>query len=107
MKLVLAIVHDDDIHEVSTSLTKENFFVTKLASTGGFLKAGNTTLICGVNDDKVEDVIEIIKEHSQKRDVPIAGSTGRGSVPYVGMPIHATVGGSTIFVLDVEQFIKV
>ncbi len=106
MKLVLAIVSDDDIHAVLTNLTSKQFYVTKLASTGGFLKAGNTTIICGVDDDKVEAVIETIKEHSEKREVPIVGSSGMGAVPHIAMPIHATAGGSTIFVLDVEQFMK-
>lgn len=107
MKLILAIVHDDDIHDVTTSLTNENFFVTKLASTGGFLKAGNSTIICGVDDDKVDVVVDLIKEYSKKREVPIAGQSGRGAVPHVAMPINAVIGGSTIFVLNVEDFIKV
>ncbi len=106
MKLVLAIVSDDDIHAVLTSLTSKRFYVTKLASTGGFLKAGNTTIICGVDKEKVDEVIEIIKENSEKREVPVVGSSGMGSVPHVAMPIAATAGGSTIFVLDVEQFMK-
>ncbi len=106
MKLVLAIVSDDDIHAVLTSLTNKHFYVTKLASTGGFLKAGNTTIICGVDKEKVDEVIDIIKENSEKREIPVVGSNGMGSVPHVAMPIAATAGGSTIFVLDVEQFMK-
>lgn len=107
MKLVLAIIHDDDIHAVLTNLTKKKFYVTKLSSSGGFLKVGNTTIICGVDDDKVEDVIDVIKEFSEKRELPISSSGGMGAVPFVSMPINAFAGGSTIFVLDVEQFIKV
>ena len=62
MKLVLAIVKDDDAFDIMDTLNIEGFSVTKLASTGGFLKVGNTTLICGVEDEKVDNVIEIIKQ---------------------------------------------
>ncbi len=107
MKLVLAIIHDDDIISVTTNLTKKHFYVTKLASTGGFLKAGNTTIICGVDDEKVPEVVETIKEHSAKRDIPVVSSSGMGAIPTIPTAITAATGGATIFVLDVEQFIKV
>ncbi len=107
MKLVVAIVHDDDVHNVIADLTKHNFYVTKLASTGGFLKVGNTTIICGVDKEKVDSVIDIIKEHSSRREIVITSSSEVGAIPHLTMPIHTTTGGSTIFVLDVEQFIKV
>ncbi len=107
MKLVVAIVNDDDIHAVISNLTAKQFYVTKLASTGGFLKAGNTTIICGIDDSKVEEVVETIKEYSEKREVPIVGASGMGAAPHIAMPVNTISGGSTIFVLDVEQFIKV
>ncbi len=107
MKLVVAIVNDDDIHTVISNLTENNFYITKLASTGGFLKAGNTTIICGVEKEKVEEVIDIIKVHSAKREVPVVSTSSIGTIPHISAPIHTVVGGSTIFVLDVEQFIKV
>ncbi len=107
MKLVLAIIHDDDIVSVTSHLTKKHFFVTKMASTGGFLKAGNTTILCGVDDDKVEEVIETIKQHSSKRNIPVVSSGGMGAIPTIPTAITAATGGATIFVLDVEQFIKV
>jgi uncharacterized protein YaaQ len=107
MKLILAIVNNDDSSKVQTELTKAGFSITKLATTGGFLMSGNTTLICGTEDDKVETVIGIIGEFSQKRKqlVPAAASYGIGL--YTAMPVEVTVGGATIFVVDVEQFKKV
>ena len=60
MKLVLAIVNDEDANRVITGLSKKGFGVTKLAATGGFLKAGNVTILIGTEDEKVESVIEII-----------------------------------------------
>lgn len=106
MKLILAIINDDDIHAVLTSLTKKDFYVTKMASTGGFLKAGNTTIICGIDAARVDDAIEIIKHNSKKRTVAVAGTASMGAIPSLPTAITTTAGGATIFVIDVEQFIK-
>ena len=51
MKLVLAIVSNDDSNAVSSHLTRAGYQVTKLATTAGFLLAGNTTFICGVEEE--------------------------------------------------------
>ena len=69
MKLVFAIVHDDDGPKVMDELNRNGFSVTKLCSTGGFLRAGNTTLIVGVTEDKLDDVIRIIKQKSKSRKI--------------------------------------
>ncbi|MBE6113487.1 MAG: transcriptional regulator [Erysipelotrichaceae bacterium] len=107
MKLILAIVSDDDCTEVSSSLTKNKFSVTRLATTGGFLKSGNSTLICGVDDEHVDTVISIISANSRKRTQIVPSSSSFDLGRYGSYPIEVTVGGATIFVLDVEQFIKV
>ncbi len=107
MKMIFAIVNNDDSNEVMKALNKERISVTKLASTGGFLLKGNTTFISGVEDDMVEKTIEIIKEHSRRRTqiMPVDyAQYNPGLAPY---PIEVTVGGATIFVLDVEHFEKV
>lgn len=56
MKMIIAIVQDQDSQELSDQLVKNNFRATKLATTGGFLRAGNTTFLCGVKDDRVDEV---------------------------------------------------
>ena len=66
MKLIIAIVNSDDSSSVQAALTEEGYFVTKLSTTGGFLKKGNTTFFIGTNDDKVEHAVGIIKENSKK-----------------------------------------
>ena len=82
MKLVIAIVHDDDAYNLVEDLTAEKLRVTKLATTGGFLKAGNTTLLIGVDADQVESVIGIIKENCETRNqlvtspAPLSGASG-------------------------------
>lgn len=109
MKLVISIVQDDDAANVVGKLTKQGFRVTKLATTGGFLRSGNTTLLVGVEEGKVDAVIGIIKDLCETRKqvitstTPVAGSTG----VYVPYPIEVSVGGATIFVVDVDKFVKI
>lgn len=106
MKLVLAIVSNDDSAVVSAALTREGFSVTKLATTGGFLMAGNTTFLVGVEDEKVDTVIDLIKKQSKRRTqmVPTTSSFDVGM--YSTFPVEVTVGGATIFVLNVDRFEK-
>ena len=107
MKLVLAIINNDDGPIVTAQLTKAGFNMTKIASTGGFLMAGNTTFITGVEDDKVDEVIEIIRKYSKKRLIPSVAHTGaiHGGNDMAGAAVHGVlVGGGTIFVLNVERF---
>jgi len=108
MKLVFAIVHDEDETAVMRSLNEEGFIVTKLSSTGGFLRAGNSTLIVGVPSEKVDRVIEIIKMKSKSRKKLINSSItpAVNSAIAPGYPIEVTVGGATVFVMDIERFEK-
>ena len=109
MKLVLAMVQDDDVLDLIDALNEANFRVTKLASTGGFLKAGNTTLIIGVEADKVQKVIDVIENICKTRKQVISTPTPiTGNIDmYMSYPIEVEVGGATIFVVDVDQFIKI
>ena len=108
MKIILAIVHNDDNVLVSSSLMKAGFQVTKIATTGGFLMSGNTTFITGVEDEQVDTAIEIIEKYSKKRKQSIVSdialSTGSMSS---NIPAEVLVGGGTIFVLNVERFERV
>lgn len=106
MKLILAIVSNDDSNKVQSALTKNGFSITRLATTGGFLMSGNTTLICGTQDEKVDQAIELIGEHSKKRTQMVPASASYGVGMYTSFPVEVQVGGATIFVLDVEQFQK-
>jgi len=108
MKLILAIVHNDDNVLVSSSLTKAGFHVTKMASTGGFLMAGNTTFIMGVNDDEIDKAIDIISKYSKKRMQSVANDMALATGNMTSnIPIEVQVGGGTIFVLNVERFERV
>ena len=114
MKLVYAIVRNEDGNLVTEELTGHKFSVTKLATTGGFLRKGNTTLMVGVEDDKVDEVIEIIKQECGQRkqiiyNTPYPPTSGIGSNVYTcaPIPIPVDVGGATIFVVDVERYERV
>lgn len=107
MKLIFAIVNSDDSNSVQSALTKGGFSATKLATTGGFLMAGNTTFIIGTDNEKVDEVIGIIEKHSKKRNQIVPTSATYGAGLYSSFPVEVTVGGATIFVTDVERFEKV
>ena len=106
MKLVLAIVSNDDSGAVASALTKEGFSATKLSTTGGFLMAGNTTFLVGVDAGKVDAVIEVISRHSRKREQMVPASSAFGDGLFNSLPVEVSVGGATVFVLDVERFEK-
>jgi uncharacterized protein YaaQ len=108
MKLIIAIVHNDDSAAVSSALTRENFTVTKLSTTGGFLLVGNTTFLIGAEDNQVSRIKEIIHKFSHKRtidNVATTNSYGKGLNKY-GEPEKITVGGATVFVLSVDEMEK-
>ena len=107
MKLIFAIVSNDDSSAVSSALTKNGYSVTKLATTGGFLMAGNTTFISGVEDDQVDKVIEIIRKQSSRRTQILPSTCTVDVGMSASLPVEVTVGGSTIFVLNVDRFEKV
>jgi len=106
MKMVLAVVDKDDSHMVMQHLIKEGFSITTLSTTGGFLRAGNVTILIGVDDEKTKDVIEIIREHSRSRTQHMPTMLGAETF-LQSMPVEVSVGGATVFVLNVEQFEKI
>ena len=106
MKLIVAIVQDEDAGRLVSALMDKGFGVTKLATTGGFLRAGNTTLISGVEDDQLQDALSVIEKICKSREQITTPMGGAGGV-YVPYPIRVTVGGATVFVLEVSQFLKV
>ena len=109
MKLIIAIVQDEDASRLVSNLMNEGYSVTKLATTGGFLRSGNTTLLLGVDDTKFDGAMAVIEKVWKSRKQvatspsPMAGTTG----VYAPYPIEVMVGGATVFVLNVEQFTKI
>lgn len=107
MKLVIAIINRDDTNAVSQALSKKGFSCTRLATTGGFLMAGNVTLLIGVEEAQVQQVLDIIKtqSHSRKQMIPTNPEAGYGF--FTGAPVEVTVGGATVFVVDVDRFERI
>lgn len=109
MKLIIAIIQDEDTPRLLGKLMESGFYATKLATTGGFLKAGNTTLLMGVEDERVKEATVVIEKVCKSRKqmttaaTSTAGAAGGGYSPY---PVEVTVGGATVFVLSVDQFTK-
>lgn len=106
MKLIIAVIQDKDSHRLSNALVKQNIRATKLASTGGFLRSGNTTFLIGVEDERINEVLKLIKENCKAREQlvsPISplGGNADSFIPY---PVEVQVGGATVFVLPIEQF---
>lgn len=109
MKLITAIINKKDAPDVCDALREERFFFTKLATSGGFLRDGNTTLLIGVEDESVEAALEVIRHHCKRRMEPVTAIIGPEgsyrSINYASAQIP--VGGATIFISNIEHFEKV
>ena len=108
VKLIIAIVQDEDASRLIGNLMNDGFSVTKLATTGGFLKSVNTTILAGVEDSRVQDCLGIIEKicKSRKQIATSPVTMGGSSGMYASYPIEVTVGGATVFILAVDQFVK-
>jgi Uncharacterized protein conserved in bacteria len=102
MKLIYVILRNADSGHVMDSLNKKGIYVTKLASTGGFLREGNTTLMIGTEAEKVDEVIDIVKKECGPRQQIISNTIGNAE--FSSMQVVVNVGGATIFVTDVDRF---
>jgi uncharacterized protein YaaQ len=108
MKLLISIIQQEDMRELLDQLLSKGFKVTKLKSIGGFLEVSNVVLLMAVDEEKVNECLDIIKEHAHSRDryvetLPfnlIEGISG------FSLPVKVTVGGAQVFILDIEKNIK-
>ena len=108
-KLVLAIIQDEDAFHVMDLLSAKGFGVTKLASTGGFLRAGSTTLICAVSEDSIPELVDVIEKKckSRKQITSVNAMNVNANESFAPYPVEVTVGGANIFVLNIEEFKRV
>lgn len=107
MKLVFAIIQNDDAKKLIRALVEENIHVTRIASTGGFLHGGNVTLMIGVEKERLQDTLDIIKRRSSTRkEYIVVPSSLPGYVDNSPTPVQVTLGGATVFVVDVENWYK-
>jgi uncharacterized protein YaaQ len=106
MKLIVAIIHDRDQKKTAHALLSSGRQFTKVATTGGFLREGNVTLLLGVEDDDVDNVIELIRDNCRSREqyvnaLPVEAAPGGA---FLAAPVKVEVGGAVVFVMDVERF---
>lgn len=106
MKLIVAVINNDDCPSVLSELTHKGYSATRLSTSGGFLKSGNSTLLIGTEDENVDNVIDIISEFSRKRTQMVSPSPSFMSEGFISRAVEVTVGGATVFVVDVDKFIK-
>ena len=106
MKLVIAIIQDRDKQRLADGLITAGRRFTKLASTGGFLREGNTTFLLAVDEDQLDDALRVIDECSKSREQyvnllpPDAAAVGA----FISNPISVKVGGATVIVLPIDRF---
>ncbi len=109
MKIVLAIVQSADAPVLASVLTGAGYQSTILSTTGGFLRSGNSTVLTGVADDLVDEVMDMISTHCKSR-IERSGTVPRAMQPgelHITPPDEVEVGGAVVFVLDVERFERV
>lgn len=109
MKLILAIVQDKDAGRLLDALVEANYQATMLASTGGFLREGNATILIGVEDQQVEEVLGIIQERCRTREQLISPipPVAEPVDAHISYPVKVQVGGAIVFVLSVDRMVRV
>lgn len=106
--LVMAVVQDADVPKLTRALAAAGLDATRLASSGGFLREGNTTLMIGVPRARLEELKERIASNCRKRTrmmspaIPLAEQ----SEGLAAEPVEVEVGGAVLFVLGVQEFVK-
>ncbi|NLJ81067.1 MAG: hypothetical protein GX335_08590 [Firmicutes bacterium] len=107
MKLLITIVQDQDVPNLLEALAEEEFGATRLSSTGGFLRTGNTTLLIGVAKEKLDQVLDLIKKVCKKREqAPSSALLPFGKARGSGLR-KVVVGGAIIFMVEIERFEKI
>ena len=109
MKLVITIVHERDRNKVSEALLQAGHKFTKIATTGGFLRDGNATLLIGVEDDLLDEVLNIIQESCRSREqfVSLPPPDVMPAGTFIPNPVKVEVGGAVTFVMNIERFERV
>lgn len=93
MKLILAIIQDGYVNKIVKELMGKQIRATRLASTGGFLKSGSTTLLIGVKEEQLEEVIKVIEGNSKSTKVQEGDN-------------ELTVKGANLFIMDVDDHLS-
>ncbi len=107
--MVIAVVQGKDSGNLTNKLVAKSYGVTRINTSGGFLRESNATLLIGLEDGKVEDVMSIIRETCKTRSRyinPMPSMTEPGGELYMPQPVEVQIGGATVFVLDVDKYLR-
>jgi uncharacterized protein YaaQ len=105
MKLIVSIVNSDDARGLTDALMQKGYRATTIGTTGGFLRQGNATILIGTEDEKVNDVMEIIRNNCRTRSQyvnPLPPIMESGEL-YMPSPVEVQVGGAVVFVLGIDR----
>ena len=109
-KLIIAVLQGDDYADTVDELNRSGFFATVLSSTGGFLKKKSVTVMIGVEEEKMQRVLDILKQCAGRRqqmtysDLSMSAGGPNPSIPM--MPVHLSVGGVVAFILNLDDIQK-
>ncbi len=109
MKLIVAVVHNEDARVLIDGLLANEYRATWLHSSGGFLKQSNATILVGVEDAQVEAVVGLVREKCRGRTQtmsPILPVMEPGEF-FMPFPVDVEVGGAVVFVLPVDRFERI
>ncbi len=106
MKLIIAILQDEDSEATVRALTEHKFRVTRLATTGGFLHRGNATLLVGVEDDQVNSVMDVLRQTCRRRTV-FTTLVSETPMMLPSSVVEVEVGGATVLVLEMDKFVQI
>lgn len=106
MKLIIAIMHEEDRQDLQEKLTKAGHSATVVASTGAFLRSGNITFLIGAKPEVVDEVLAIIKQCGRRRTQVMTAVPMDGAELAMIYPVEVVVGGATVFVVDVDRHEK-
>lgn len=108
LKLVIVIAADTDADRLMKELVERGHPATKIGSTGGFLHRGNATILSGVEENEVEDVLDLVRDQCRARTeyVPVQTLPFFGEGSTLSEPVEVRVGGAIVFVVNVERFEK-
>lgn len=106
MKQLVVVTQNSDANKFQEALRAQDYRHTKLASTGGFLREGNTTFMLAVKDDEVWYVKEIIKKSCQTRSRLMPSDILTAEEGLLMEPMEVTVGGAVVFILPLEEMLR-
>ena len=108
MKLLVSVINSDDTYDLTEALVRKGYTATAISTTGGFLREGNATLLIGVADEMVGEVLGIIQANSRARTQYVTPwpPMVEGEELYMPTPLEVQVGGAVVFMVDVERFEK-